>query len=130
MTFLWRSVGCPKALGSYNPFVDVQPNDYFYEAVLWATEQGITKGTSATTFGPNDLCTRAHVVTFLYRLAGSPSFCNAALADVSPKHFASQAIAWAAANGITTGTSLTTFSPEQTCSRAQIVTFLYRYFKK
>ena len=111
-----------------NFFVDVKASDYFYDAVLWAAEKGITGGTSATTFNPNGICTRAQAVTFLWRAAGSPAPKSTAMpfTDVAADSYYEQAVLWAVENGITKGTSDTTFSPNATCSRAQIVTFLWR----
>ena len=111
-----------------NFFVDVKASDYFYDAVLWAAEKGITGGTSATTFNPNGICTRAQAVTFLWRAAGSPAPKSTAMpfTDVAADSYYERAVLWAVENGITKGTSDTTFSPNATCSRAQIVTFLWR----
>ena len=108
-------------------FTDVSKDAYYYDAVLWAVENGITSGTSSTTFSPNDPCTRAQIVTFLWRAAGSPTV-NASnpFTDVAKGEYYYDAVLWAVANGITSGTSSTTFSPNDTCTRAQAVTFLYR----
>ena len=125
VTFLWRQAGAPKATGS-NPFTDVQAGSYYYDAVLWAVEQGITSGTSATTFAPDAVCTRAQTVTFLYRAAGSPAVSGGSFADVSADAYYADAVAWAVSEGVTVGTSDTTFSPDMNCTRAQIVTFMYR----
>ena len=113
-----------------NPFTDVHANDYFYDAVLWAVENGITNGTSKTTFSPNATVTRAQVVTFLYRLAGAASDGVHPFTDVATDAYYAKAVAWAYSEGITTGTSATTFSPDASCTRGQIITFLYRYFNK
>lgn len=130
VTFLWRAAGSPSVNGS-NPFTDVKPGDYWYDAVLWAVSEGITDGTSATTFSPNDICTRGQAVTFLYRNAGSPATANStAFMDVTPDAYYSSAVAWALANSITNGTTATTFSPKDQCTRGQIVTFLYRSLEK
>ncbi len=129
VTFLWRASGCPEPTIADNPFEDVTEGDYFYKAVLWAVEEGITKGTSATTFTPYKPVTRAQAVTFLYRLAdGKASGDGNAFTDVLPDAYYAEAVQWAVDNGITKGTTLTTFSPDQDCTRAQIVTFMYRYF--
>ena len=111
-----------------NFFVDVKASDYFYDAVLWAAEKGIPGGTSATTFNPNGICTRAQAVTFLWRAAGSPAPKSTAMpfTDVAADSYYERAVLWAVENGITKGTSDTTFSPNMTCTRAQIVTFIYR----
>lgn len=111
-------------------FTDVQPDAYYYDAVTWAVEKGITAGTSATTFSPNDSCTRAQIVTFLWRAAGSPNAStNSPFTDVPVDSYYYDAVMWAVEQGITSGTSATTFSPDATCTRAQAVTFLYRYEK-
>ena len=111
-----------------NYFVDVKANDYFYDAVLWAAQNGITSGTDAEHFSPNQPCTRAQIVTFLWRAAGSPAPKSASMpfTDVPKDSYYDTAVLWAVENGITKGTSDTTFSPDATCSRAQIVTFLWR----
>ena len=110
-----------------NPFVDVKEGDYFYDAVLWAVGEGITAGTSATTFSPDAGCTRAQIVTFLWRAAGSPAPKSAvSFADVSADSYYAKAVAWAVENGITGGTGDGKFSPDATCTREQAVTFLYR----
>lgn len=108
-------------------FVDVKTGDYFYDAVLWAVEKGITNGTSAETFSPNAPCTRAQIVTFLWRTAGSPVVNYAMdLSDVAGDAYYAEAVRWALSEGITTGTSADQFSPDATCTREQAVTFLYR----
>ena len=109
-------------------FNDVNPGDYFYDAVNWAVEKGITTGTSATTFSPNASCTRAQIVTFLWRASGSPEPKTASnpFTDVTANAYYRKAVLWAVENGITTGTSATTFSPNAPCTRAQGVTFLWR----
>ncbi len=126
VTFLWRAVGCPQPSSGANPFTDVHAGDYFYEAVLWAVENGITTGTSASTFSPNATVTRAQVVTFLWRANGQPTAGNSGFADVSADKYYDTAVAWAVSQRITTGTGANTFSPDAACTRAQIVTFLYR----
>lgn len=109
-------------------FTDVPSNAYYYDAVAWAVENGITAGTSATTFSPNAPCTRAQVVTFLWRAAGSPKVSSSnPFTDVASGKYYYDAVLWAVEKGITVGTSATTFSPDTVCTRAQIVTFLYRY---
>ena len=109
-----------------NPFVDISDRDYFYEAVLWAVENGITAGTSPTTFGSDDTVTRGQAMTFLYRAAGSPSISGSSFGDVPASAYYADAVAWAVSHGITSGTGTDTFSPNSPCTRAQIVTFLYR----
>ena len=127
VTFLYRAAGSPKVENAANPFKDVSPADgVFYDAILWAYTNGITAGTSKDTFSPNATCTRAQIVTFLYKACGNGAEAPApSFKDVPQDAFYAKAAAWAAANGITAGTSATTFSPDQTCTRAQAVTFLY-----
>lgn len=130
VTFLWRAAGSPLPRYRVCPFTDVNPRDYYYDAVLWAVEQGITTGLNATTFGPDVTVTRGQVATFLYRAASAakPSTFNP-FTDVKTTAYNYNAILWAYDNRITTGTSDTTFSPDAYCTRAQIVTFLYRYYQ-
>lgn len=127
VTFLWRAAGSPRPVSTVNPFTDVHYGDYFYQAVLWAVENGITMGTSATTFSPDATVTRAQVVTFLWRANGQPAAWNSGFTDVRADAYYAKAVAWAVQNGITTGTGFGVFSPDAACTRAQIVTFLYRY---
>ncbi len=127
VTFLWRAAGSPAPKSSTNPFTDVKAGAYYYDAVLWAVEQGITKGTGADTFSPDATVTRGQTVTFLYRAAGSPAVDgSSSFGDVASDAYYSSAVQWAVANGITKGTSASAFSPDSDCTRAQIVTFLYR----
>ncbi len=127
VTFLWRASGCPQATDRTCAFTDVKEDAYYYEALLWAIEKGVTKGTSETTFTPDAVCTRGQMVTFLYRYAGSPAVQGEnPFTDVQSGDFYYQAVIWAAGEGITNGTSATTFTPKADCTRAQIVTFLYR----
>ena len=127
VTFLWRAAGSPAAKSKVMPFADVKAGSYYYDAVLWAMEQGITKGTSDTTFTPNAKCTRAQIVTFLWRSQKSPASDSVnPFTDVAADAYYNTAVLWAAENGITGGTSATTFSPNNDCTRAQIVTFLFR----
>ena len=109
------------------PFIDVAENAYYYNAVAWAVRNGITSGTSATTFGPDDKCTRAQVVTFLWRAAGSPEPQSTAnpFVDVSSSDWFYKSVLWAKENGITSGMDASHFGPNDSCTRAQIVTFLY-----
>ena len=124
--FLWRAAGQPEAKAAVS-FADVKPGDIFYEAVQWAVERGITKGTSSTSFSPFTPCTRGQIVTFLYRSAGSPKVSGACdFSDVSADSFCRDAVIWASTEGITNGTSAGRFSPNEGCTRAQVVTFLYR----
>lgn len=128
VTFLWRSQGSPKAAGAENPFTDVSKDAYYYDAVLWAVAQGITNGTSATTFSPDATVTRGQTAAFLWRVAKQPQADQTAnpFADVTQDAYYYNAVLWAVAKEITNGTSSTTFSPDQGCTRAQIVTFLWR----
>lgn len=124
--FLWRAAGQPEAKAAVS-FADVKPGDIFYEAVQWAVERGITKGTSSTSFSPYAPCTRGQIVTFLYRSAGSPKVSGACnFSDVSSGSFCHDAVIWASSEGITKGTRAERFSPNEGCTRAQVVTFLYR----
>ena len=125
VTFLWRANGSPKATGD-NPFTDVSADDYYYDAVLWAVNDGVTVGTSASTFSPDAVVTRAQAVTFQWRAAGSQEAFGNSFEDVDASAYYSSAVIWAASNQITAGTSATTFSPEAVVSRAQAMTFLYR----
>ena len=129
VTFLWRAAGSPEPETTNNPFKDVTVGAWYYKAVLWAAETGVTAGTSATTFSPNQTCTRGQIVTFIWRYEGSPeaTTSNNPFTDVPDGTWYSKAVLWASEAGVTAGTSATTFSPNATCTRAQIVTFLYRY---
>ena len=132
VTFLWRAAGSPEPTITRNPFKDVNAvtHSSYYKAILWASQKGITSGTSTTAFSPDQVCTRAQIVTFLYRYAGQPSgYYSNPFKDVGATSEASyyKAILWAVGKGITTGTSATTFSPYASCNRAEAVTFLYRY---
>ena len=128
VTFLWRAAGSPEPASDVNPFTDVKTTDFFYKAVLWAVEKGITNGLSATEFGPYALCNRAQVVTFLWRAmeGPAPNVTEHPFTDVDEKQFYYNAMLWAVENGITNGLTATTFGPTATCNRAQVVTFLYR----
>ena len=125
VTFLWRAYGSPKATGS-NSFADVSADAYYYDAVLWAVANGVTNGTSATTFSPDAPVTRSQAVTFQWRAAGSPVVAGDSFDDVAADAYYAGAVAWAVANGITNGTGGNKFSPEVTVTRAQAVTFLWR----
>lgn len=132
VTFLWRAAGSPEPTITRNPFKDVNAvtHSSYYKAILWASQKGIAAGTSTTTFSPDQVCTRAQIVTFLYRYAGKPSgYYSNPFKDVGATSEASyyNAILWASGKGITTGSSPTTFSPYASCNRAEAVTFLYRY---
>ncbi len=128
VTFLWRAAGSPKPASNSNPFTDVKAGAYYYDAVLWAVEKGITSGTSATTFSPDASCTRGQTVTFLYRAAGSskPASNSNPFTDIMAGAYYYDAVLWAVEKGITSGTSATTFAPDSTVTRGQTVTFLYR----
>ena len=127
VTFLWRAAGRPAPESRTMPFTDVPADSYYYDAVLWAVENGITKGTSSTTFSPDDTCTRAQIVTFLWRSEQSPAAGSGnPFTDVSADAYYADAVLWAVKEAITTGTTRTTFSPDAECTRAQIVTFLWR----
>ena len=126
VTFLWRAAGSP-VVEAENPFTDVKETDFYYNAVLWAVENGITTGTSATTFSPTKTCSRAEVVTFLWRAHGKPGSSAAnPFVDVADTDFFHTAVLWAVENGITNGMDATHFGSLNICNRAQVVTFLYR----
>lgn len=131
VTFLWRAAGSPKANTTTCVFTDVDKDAYYYEALLWAVENGITNGTSATTFSPDAVCTRGQMATLLYRSAKGPAVTGThSFTDAKADAYYNDAVIWAAAEGITAGTSDTTFSPDANCTRGQMVTFLYRYLAK
>ena len=127
VTFLWRAAGQPEPKTTQMPFKDVKPGSYYEKAVRWAVEEGITNGTSNTTFSPDADCTRAQIVTFLWRSKGSPEVTGIVdpFTDVATAYYM-DAVFWAVKVGVTNGTSPTTFSPDENCTRGQIVTFLYR----
>ncbi len=126
LSFLWRANGSPKPTGS-NPFTDVKSSDFYADAAIWAYEKGMVSG---TTFGGNTLCTRSMAVMYMWKAAGSPSAKAASFADVPAGADYAQAVAWAVEQEITSGTSATTFSPDDICTRGQIVSFLYRGLAK
>ena len=127
VTFLWRAAGSPKPETRTMPFADVPVGSYYYDAVLWAVENGIAKGTSDTTFSPNMTCSRAQIVAFLWRSEKSPAAGTAnPFADVKSTAYYADAVLWAVKENIAKGTTNTTFSPDADCTRAQIVTFLWR----
>ena len=128
VTFLWRAAGSP-APKAASRFTDVPADAYYADAVAWAVENGITDGTSAATFGPDEICTRAHAVTFLWRAFGKPEGNSAGFTDIPSGAYYEQAVTWAAEQGITTGVSDGRFAPGDTCTRAQIVTFLFRAYQ-
>ena len=128
VTFLWRAAGSPEPTITEHPFTDVKAGTYYYKAMLWAVEQGVTKGTSDSTFSPYRPCSRGEVVTFLWRAMGKPAatISNHSFTDVKEGAYYYKAMLWAVEQGVTKGTSETTFSPTSTCSRGEVVTFLYR----
>ena len=126
VTFLWRAHGSPAPRSSVNPFTDITSDMYYYDAVLWAVENGVTNGISATTFSPDATVTRAQAVTFQWRAAGSPAVSGSSFADVADSAYYAGAVSWAVANGVTNGTGGSNFSPDAGVSRAQAVTFLWR----
>jgi uncharacterized repeat protein (TIGR02543 family) len=131
VTFLWRAMGSPEPTSSTCPFTDVDSSDYYYKAVLWAVEKGVTTGTTDTTFSPDDTVTRGQAVTFLYRAAETPAAGTTnPFTDVKSGDYYYDAVLWAVGKNITEGASATTFIPANDCTRAQIVTFLWRYLGK
>ena len=122
------ALGSPEPENGHNPFTDVAEGAYYYKAVLWAVEKGITTGTSATTFGPDRACTRGQVATFLWRAQDKPQALdrNNPFKDVADNAYYYDAVLWAVEEGITQGTGKGKFSPDRDCTRGQIVTFLYR----
>ena len=127
VTFLWRAAGSPAAKSAVMPFTDVKAGSYYYDAVLWAVENGITEGTSDTTFSPDATCSRAQIVTFLWRSQKSPAAGTAnPFTDVKASAYYADAVLWAVKEDVTKGTTNTTFSPDANCTRAQIVTFIWR----
>lgn len=127
MTFLWRAAGSPEPNAADHPFLDVSTGAYYRKAALWAVERGITAGTTSTTFSPDNVCTRAQAMTFLYRANGSPAVSGSSgLSDIATDAYYRDAVMWALANHVTNGASAETFSPDNACTRAQIVTFLWR----
>lgn len=128
VTFLWRAAGSPKPLNAEVSFTDISETEYYYDAVIWAAERGITGGVGGNRFAPNDKCTRAQIVCFMHRMEGMPEVSSVSpFRDVPPTMYYANSVAWAVENGITAGTSATTFSPHNDCSRGQIVSFLYRF---
>lgn len=124
--FLWNQAGKPN-VSTKNSFKDVKSSDWYYKAVQWAVKEGITNGTSKTTFSPNKECNRAEIVTFLWNQAGKPNVSTKnPFKDVKSSDWYYKAVQWAVKKGVTSGTSKTAFSPTKTCTRAQIVTFIYR----
>ena len=132
VTFLWRAAGSPEPVSTENPFADVAEGDFFYKPVLWAVENGITKGVDGTHFDPNGECSRSQFVTFLWRAMGKPAPETAEnpFVDVTEGAFYYDAVLWAVENGVTKGVDADTFGIEGVCNRAQVVTFLYRAYNK
>ena len=127
VAFLWRAAGSPEPKTNTMPFTDVNAGSYYYDAVLWAVENGITKGTSETMFSPDATCSRAQIVTFLWRSQKSPAAGTAnPFTDVKASAYYADAVLWAVKEDVTNGTTNTTFSPDADCTRAQIVTFIWR----
>jgi len=128
VTFLWRACGSPEPTSTKNNFKDVKAGEYYYKAVLWAVENGITTGLSATSFGPNATCTRGQVATFLWRSQGepAPTSTNNPFSDVKTSDYYFKAVLWAVENDVTQGMGGGKFAPNASCTRGQIVTFLYR----
>ncbi len=130
VTFIWRTKGCPEPKSNYNPFTDVKEKHYFYKAVIWAVENGITNGMTPTTFGPKLQCTRGQIVTFLWNAEGKPEInVKNPFTDVKEKHYFYKAVLWAVNNGITNGMSPDKFGPNKNCTRAHIVCFLENCYK-
>lgn len=128
VTFQWRAAGSPEPKGM-SGFVDVSADAYYAKAVAWAVEQGIVSGTSATTFSPDAVCTRAQSVAFLYRAFGTRTDKAAGFSDVSADAYYADAVAWAVENGVASGIGGGLFAPDQDCARGQIVAFLYRAYQ-
>ena len=128
VTFLWRALGEAEPTVTQHPFQDVQANSYYYKAMLWAVEKGITNGTDATHFSPNATCTRGQVVRFLWNAAGKQQAAQVQnpFLDVEEGKYYYNAVLWAVEQKVTNGTDVTHFSPNTGCSRAQVVSFLYR----
>ena len=127
VTFLWRAAGCPAPKITYIPFSDVKPGSYYASAVMWAVENGITNGTGKNLFSPDDNCSRAQIVSLIWRAQGSPASGTAnPFTDVKSSAYYAGAVMWAVKSGITLGTGKTEFSPNNNCTRAQIVTFIWR----
>ena len=129
MTFLWRTVGCPEPKSMAHGFRDVTAGSYYEKAVAWAVEEGVTDGTTATTFSPGAPCTRAQAVTFLYRLTkAAPIGGGTPFKDVPENAYYRNAVTWAYRNDVVNGMTETSFGPNVKCQRDHIVTILYRYF--
>ena len=130
VTFLWRAAGSPEPMGTASGMTDVVSGSYYEKAVAWAIENGVTTGTTATTFSPDATCTRAQAVTFLARALSAKASGAAEFSDVPADSYFADAVAWAAANGVTEGIGGGLFGSDNDCTRGQIVTFLYRAYNK
>ena len=130
VTFLWRAAGSPEPKGAAVGMTDVVSGSYYEKAVAWAIENGVTTGTTITTFSPDATCTRAQAVTFLTRALNAKAESKAEFSDVPTDSYFAEAVAWAAANGVTDGVGNGLFAPDNDCTRGQIVTFLYRSYNK
>ena len=132
MTFLYNAAGKPGYTLTENPFSDVKEGKWYYDAVMWAFENGITSGVDETNFGVSQSCTRGQAMTFLWKSLGSPEpeTEDCPFTDVKPGKYYYKAVLWALENGITSGTSPTTFGTQDSCTRAQIVTFLYKAYEE
>lgn len=127
VTFLYRAAGSPSVGSLKNPFTDVKESSVYRDAIVWAASTGITNGTDAETFDPNAVCTRGQIVTFLFRASGDDKVTSGTdFTDVAADSYCADAVAWAVANGVTKGTTATTFAPNATCTRGQAVTLIYR----
>lgn len=130
VTFLWRTFGCPEPTKTIHDFTDIKENEYYYKAVLWAVEKGITSGLTATTFAPEQTVTRGQFVTFLHRAEGKPAYSvTNPFTDLKSGEYYYDAVLWALENEVTSGLKPTLFGPEEPCTRGQVVTFLYRNYK-
>ncbi len=131
VTFLYRAAGSPEVSADVvNPFTDVSEDSVYYNAIMWAVENKITAGTTATTFSPDAVCTRGQIVTFMFRASGAEKVeADMSFTDVAAVSYCYDAVAWAVANEITAGKTATTFAPNDTCTRGQAVTFIYRASK-
>ena len=127
VTFLWRAMGKPAPTQTTHSFTDIAEGEYYYDAVLWAVEQGITSGVTPDTFGPDAVCSRAQIVTFLYQAMDRPAVTGEnPFADVKPGDYYYTPVLWAVEAGITSGVDTAHFAPERDCIRAHVVTFLYK----
>ena len=131
VTFLWRAAGSPEPSSTESPFTDLAPDAYYYKAVLWAAERDITMGTTESTFSPDKTVSRSQFITLLYRtFGGAERVEQQPFEDVPADAYYRDAVAWAYSKGVTRGVTDTAFQPLRSCDRGQIVTFLYRYFKR